>query len=388
MRDIQPVLEKEASKAEIESDIHVENESNKESPGVASQFEIEVHPSYRTSMCKSKPVKRLFSQLEDFSSDDFDFSEENVMDARDLDFPAEAGPSHVLVFNDSLRCNTITNQSSKDSQDFEYLPGSGLIDESETGKDDVLEKDSDWESSDGVEFTRERMRRKRLRHSKRCHGKQVILHEIEGNKEAYEEFRNYMDKTRIFTPKKKKPVGISNQKRLNKLHPTIEKTLGHIFTYEDSLLNFLSNKNSTFRMKDHCSFASSNFRTLEHPLDWVEDPSFLVENDPGRQLEKLKAHAQYRQYLRYKLDKEDVDNDASLTRSRNIGEGLERIERSVSSMKLFKKYTISVNQSKVARDNAKLLLDPNKHMNEIDCVEKWMKSESCRQLTEEYEKYT
>ena len=208
------------------------------------------------------------------------------------------------------------------------------------------------------------------------------------NKEAYEEFRNYMDKTRIFTPKKKKPVGISNQKRLNKLHPTIEKTLGHIFTYEDSLLNFLSNKNSTFRMKDHCSFASSNFRTLEHPLDWVEDPSFLVENDPGRQLEKLKAHAQYRQYLRYKLDKEDVDNDASLTRSRNIGEGLERIERSVSSMKLFKKYTISVNQSKVARDNAKLLLDPNKHMNEIDCVEKWMKSESCRQLTEEYEKYT
>ena len=260
MTDDQLVLGVEDSNVDEEFDFPIEQESVNVSCELDSRCEIEVHPPLRKIASRSKPVKRLFSQMEDSSEDDFDFSSNTVLDSRGFDFPSEAGPSHVYADNDDLQFVTRNSQA---SQEFDFPPESGMSNESGTVNEDAFEEDSDWEPSDDVEVTQERIRRKRLRHSKRGYGKKVILHEIEGNIEAYNEFRSYMDKTRVFTPKKR-PVGISNQKRIDKLHPTIEKTLGHIFTYEDSLLNFLSMKNPDFRMKDHCSFTSPNFRTLEH----------------------------------------------------------------------------------------------------------------------------
>ena len=317
---------------------------------------------------KTKAVKRLFCEVGQSGLDE------------EFDFQDEAGPSGL-----------VGDLEIEDEFEFARDPGfeeHSLKHISAVGDDG--EKDSDWEDGDNPEFTAKRMKRKKLRHSTRNTETGVKIMDIAENKEAFEEFRTYMEKTRVFTPQKlaskaKKPRGLCNQKRLDKMHPTIQKTLGHIFTYPDSLLYHFSNKNPNFRMRDHYAFNSSNYKILEHPLDWIEDPN-EIESNPESQLEKLKAHAQYRQFLRYKLDTEVFEEDASLTKSRNIGDVLDRIDRSINQQKLFKKYNILINQNKVARDNAKLRLDPNKHLNEVDCVRRWHESDISAKLTDEYEK--
>ena len=298
---------------------------------------------------------------------DFNLDDEFVFECEGQDEDLPAGPSCVtkMTVEDVSKC-----------------------------KGDVVDVvfDADVESHDDDDFTFQRIQRKKLRHSKRRYHKPVNVLDDKGIREAYEEFRSYLGKTRVFTPnkdltKRKRPLGIGNRKKINeKLHPTSEKALGHIFTYRDSLLKFIRSKCPEFSMVDHFDFNFSKFQTVEHPLDWVEWNSEDDEVEPGRSLEKLKAHSQYRQFIRYKLDTSSLEEDVNLTKKRNIADGLDRIERSITSMKLFKKFGISDNQKKVERDHARLLLDPNKHLNEVECVTKWHKSEMAAKLANTYEK--
>ena len=158
---------------------------------------------------------------------------------------------------------------------------------------DVEECDSDFEETDSKAFTDNRLQMKQNRFDRRNIVDQPMskLSEHDTNKCVIEDFEEYMIR-------KKSDVSKSPSKL-----STLKKAMGHLYNYDDSLLNFLSKSDQSFNLRRLVSPAEDNFINLPDPTSvdgWLQS----IEG-PGRRKEALKAHAQFRDYLKERLMQKD-----------------------------------------------------------------------------------
>ena len=90
---------------------------------------------------------------------------------------------------------------------------------------------------------------------------------------------------------------------------TVRKCLGYLFLYEDSMLNFLSEKHEDYDLDKHFFPLSISFMEVKDPTiigGWIQSiggPS--GKSEPSRRKEMLKAHARWRGFVKEKLEETD-----------------------------------------------------------------------------------
>ena len=227
---------------------------------------------------------------------------------------------------------------------------------------DVESEDSDVEDNDSLAFTTFRLENKALRHEKR----NTIIEELpnkEHNKKFIESMKQYLETQLICT--------------MNKEASSIPKTLGHLFLYKDSYLDFLVKIDDNFVLTQFIDFEEETFKSLNHPGDWIK----TTFNDIGsKAIERLKAHAALRSYILYEADK--LEN---LELKNEIFKGCTRIKEQIANEKLFKKYGKVYTYAKNKLENAKMVLKTNRKTKVKNLISIWNQSENKLQLEQEYE---
>ena len=192
----------------------------------------------------------------------------------------------------------------------------------------------------------------------------VPLHEQPDNKSVLEDFKSYLMLKTI--------------KTVNKDNKGIEKTLGHIGNYSDSLLKFEFTKDESFSLKRNVSFTSDNYLDIKNPLEWLQQ----IEDQPGsasRCKEKLKAHSAYRDYVKYKVENSSLGARVEdYVRKRAISDGLDAITQFIATKGIYSQLKSVENREKVEYESAKLRVEPDAALKEASAVTVWNNSQEAK----------
>ena len=121
-----------------------------------------------------------------------------------------------------------------------------------------LQQDSDIDDDDEEDFTKNRLDNKTRRYSKRMQPEiyEKEAWEEEDNITIMEEFDDYLKTYKYAT-------------NANKDSSTYSFSLGHMFKYHDSYLNFHTKLDPEFNFKRVVSFTSPGYVQLSEPLTWM-----------------------------------------------------------------------------------------------------------------------
>ena len=230
-----------------------------------------------------------------------------------------------------------------------------------------FKEDSDIEDGDSSSFTQTRLENKKERYRKRNLIIQNDLkpHERAENKSFIEEFDRYLTKKSI------KDTGTS----------TNDKALPHLFSAEDSLLNYMIKRNPDFKLSDLIAFKSPEFVELTDPVHgWTDTISGENGNEnPSRRREQLKAHAYLREFILVKLNTFDFGTKLEdLFRRDKLKSHLQQLDTDVKNSKIWGKTKTLISQNKQKLDNAKLLVNPAQNSNEANSVSVYLSSKEFR----------
>ena len=243
-----------------------------------------------------------------------------------------------------------------------------FIDEAESSINDTsCYNDSDYEDGDSDEFTKDRLSKKAARHSRRDEGLATELLDLEGNKVFYSGFQEFMKKRHI-APKEK--------------DNTLDKAVGHLFKYDDSLLSYETQKNEDFCLDRLVSFKEDRFLKLKFPLEWLQE---TCEGHPSKAQERLKAHSYIVKFIQSSVDKFDFggSTDDLLKRSLII-DGLDRISKEVSEQKLHAKYQNLIEIETAEKKQARKIANPSEAFNVAQSVLKWNRSKEAKAKDQEF----
>ena len=228
-----------------------------------------------------------------------------------------------------------------------------------------IDGDNYVENDDTLLYTRERILQKQQRYQARDQVDLTLLKDLNGNIEVFEDLQKYL---------KRKTFLIENKEESN---PKINKVLGHIILYEDSLLSYESKKDPSFRLNKLIDFKESDCLELDHPLDWITS---TTQNHPGRGIEKLKAHSVFRNYMLHKLaNTKMAGNFEMATRKMCLREGLENITRSIKEDGLYNQYTTLYHNEREEIKAAKYVLDPSQSEKAARSVQTWNESTTAKE---------
>ena len=229
-----------------------------------------------------------------------------------------------------------------------------------------IDEDSDIEEGDSESMIQKRFERKSKRWSKRnsSEASNIAMNASKdpANAEIIEDFHKYM----AMGSRGKDPS-------------TISKYMGHIVYYPDSYLQYLTDKDQSFKLEMHLKFGESVYRDVTFPLDWVQE---TTSENPSRCVEKLKAHSEYRQYVNYKSGQSNLSSNEKNT----ITNYLSGISKEVNAQNLYNKFSVQVNNEHVEKVRAKMTLNPNSSENVANAVKVWNTSETQREIAEEMTK--
>ena len=243
-----------------------------------------------------------------------------------------------------------------------------FIDEAESSINDTsYHNDSDYEEGDSVEFTKDRLTKKAGRHSRRDEVLATELLDLEGNKTFYSGFQEFMKKRHI-APKEK--------------DNTLDKAVGHLFKYDDSLLSYETQKNEDFCLDRLISFKSEEFLKLKFPLDWLQE---TCEGHPSKAQERLKAHSYVVKFIQSSVDKFDFggSTDDQLKRTLII-DGLDRITKEVSEQNLHARYQNLIDIETAEKKQARMIANPSEAFNVAQSVLKWNRSKEAKAKEQEF----
>ena len=225
-----------------------------------------------------------------------------------------------------------------------------------------IQYDSDTDQSDSRDFTFRRILQKQKRYDSRDTFDQAELKDLEGNKEVFVDFKDYLFMKKVSTQKDDK----KNDKNINRI-------LGHIITYKDSLLAYEVKKDPNFHLCDFTDFNGVNCKELKNPLDWIQEN--CTEN-PNRALEKLRAHSAFREYLLFKLSNTDMAGSfEKIAKKIGLREGLEGITKAIADTKLYSRYQKAANNERAEVKEARFVLDPTHTNREANSIRTWHQSD-------------
>ena len=88
--------------------------------------------------------------------------------------------------------------------------------------------------------------------------------------------------------------------------------------------------NPEFNLENLRNFSSNTFVHLRYPGDWISDTAGTIGN---KGLDRLKAHCEIREFLKYEADKFDSSHNF-FAMKQEVKENLEGINQQISSAKL------------------------------------------------------
>jgi hypothetical protein len=95
---------------------------------------------------------------------------------------------------------------------------------------------------------------------------------------------------------------------------TIRKHKGHLFLYEDSLLQYQYKKDPQYNLQRHFDPQSKLFLEVQDPTGvegWINSIAGSGGKDnPGRRKEMLKSHARWREFVQERLENENFGDGA------------------------------------------------------------------------------
>ena len=199
---------------------------------------------------------------------------------------------------------------------------------------------------------------------------------LEGNAEVVKEFEKFLKMQKFETA--------SNDSNLS----TIRKMTGHLFRYEDSLLNFQNSSKENYLLKRHFTPQEADFLEVEDPTivnGWLN--SVAGESgklNPGDRKEKCKSHARWRDYVREKLENTDFGNTAEdILKKDNILKNLDKISTKIKNKQIFSKLDKLDKQLRQEKKQARQVLYPQDNIMQQQCVKKWFSSEAAAQEEKE-----
>ena len=232
--------------------------------------------------------------------------------------------------------------------------------------EEIPSNDSDTELGDSDVFTKKRIKNKRLRYLGR-NRTELNFADREENRDFIRDMQHYMEEGL---------VGVGNKKPT-----TISKTMRYLFHQNDSFLNFEIQRNKSFVLENLRNFNSKDFYNLNYPRDWIIT---TCGEDGGKGVERLKAHANLRRYIRYEVDKFDSTAEFSSKKQLIIG-NLDSIEKEVSKGRLWNRYYKMANNTHQEKNRAKLILNPSMKYNIQYCVRVWNESLEKNNLDKDYQ---
>ena len=201
------------------------------------------------------------------------------------------------------------------------------------------------------------------------------LSEIPVNARIMSEFTTYLQAQRFDTA--------SNDSNLS----TVRKCLGYLFLYEDSMLNFLSEKHEDYDLDKHFFPLSISFMEVKDPTiigGWIQSiggPS--GKSEPSRRKEMLKAHARWRGFVKEKLEETDFGfTGEAFYKKEIILKNLEKISEKISVKKIFSQLSKLENQARTQKQKARQILYPSQNYKEQTSVKKWFESAKAKEEEE------
>ena len=199
---------------------------------------------------------------------------------------------------------------------------------------------------------------------------------LEGNAEVLHDFEKFLKMQKFETA--------SNNSNLS----TIRKMTGHLFRYEDSLLNFQNSSKENYSLKRHFTPLAADFLEVEDPTivnGWLN--SVAGESgklNPGQRKEMCKSHARWRDYVREKLENIEFGNNAEdFLKKENILKNLDKISMKIKNKQIFSKLDKLDAQLRQERKQARQVLYPQDNIMQQQCVKKWFLSEAAAQEEKE-----
>ena len=278
--------------------------------------------------------------------------------------------------------SSVDNEEDK-GQEEEPVNIDADISEEDKGQEEVpglipvdISDFSDVEETDSQEYTEDRIKNKLYRyHLRETETKPSDLCNQEGNKEFIRECTDYILKKNLSR----------NSKKSN-----LDKSTGHLFRYEDSLLNYLTKNIPGFTLSRLVSFKDRDqFLKIQDPmLTWIKETGGEsgLEN-PSRQREQLKGHADIRKFLIRKLKETDFGNDLhDILWSGKIREHIEQISEDIEQSGVWRVLNKLEEQSRKKIQIAKEIINPEDNLKELNALKVYFSSEKFREREVKLEK--
>lgn len=235
------------------------------------------------------------------------------------------------------------------------------------------DSDSDAFEKDDETYTEDRKKRKEIRHKKRVSlFRKECPRELEGNKKVIDAFVSWLRVTYNITGWMRKTS-------------TYRLSMGHLFTYEDSLFMFELKKDANFKLEQWTDFDHSEYRELNDPTEWLlTDAGESGREASNDRVERVKGWKRLYLFIKDQLNASRIKcgtNTDHLVRFQLLISNLDNLYKKVHSSNLDKKAKIVSNIEKRERENAEEYMSPNKRLSEKDSVKNWFNS---KQYEKEY----
>ena len=239
-------------------------------------------------------------------------------------------------------------------------------------KPEEWEVDSDFEDGDDKEYTEARIQLKKIRLERRKDAEMATkLCDMDENSSVIVEFERFLRSSKFETS--------TNQADLS----TIRKHKGHLFLYEDSLLQYQYKKDPQYNLQRHFDPQSKLFLEVQDPTGvegWINSIAGSGGKDnPGRRKEMLKSHARWREFVQERLENENFGDGAEGHIRRDmVLKNFDKISKKVKDKKLFSKLSNLETSLRSKKQQAREIVYPSNNYQEQVIVKNWFLSKEAK----------
>ena len=169
---------------------------------------------------------------------------------------------------------------------------------------------------------------------------------------------------------------------------TYRFSMGYLFTYKDSFLQYELKKDATFKLEQLIQFNHEDFRELEDPTNWIMSLAGSTgKENPDDRVEMDKAWKRFNLFVKDQLQhsKPKYNEDISeLFRFRYVIENLDTLYTITDDKKITAAAKKMSNIKKREKENAEEYLKPNKRFAEKDCTKKWFSSDAFKEELDDF----
>ena len=235
------------------------------------------------------------------------------------------------------------------------------------------EENEDIDSEEETDLRREM---KKLRYEDRnVSANQTKVCEQEENAGIIKEFEVFIRDLKFDNPNNKGDLS------------TIRKNLGHLFLYQDSLLEYEVAKDGKYNLMRLFTPKSTGFLEVSDPTTssgWIRSIGGPDgKSNPGRRKEQLKSHARFRDFVEEKVKQTQFGTTgAELFRKENVINNLKSVTANIKKKGTFGALAKLENLERNERLKAREVLNPGVDFKELNSVKDWFHSD----LAQEEEK--